>query len=177
MKVLGILSFEYHNYEIEGLVTSRPISAVSFLGRYRICDFMLSNFTNSGIDKIKIFIKEKPRSLIQHIHNCNFNINPKRGNISIYHGEKKLLINCIIQILRFGNANMRYIVEDSCPYVVIAPAHFIYSLDFQEVLDYHISSNNDLTIVYQNSDNAKNRFLSCMFFYILIKMQRVSDIE
>ena len=55
-KVLGILNFEPSYVHVRGLEDFRPISATSILGRYRVIDFMLSNFTNSGIESIKVFI-------------------------------------------------------------------------------------------------------------------------
>ena len=48
-KVLGICNL--HDSPKLGLLTEkRPLAAVSFLGRYGLIDFTLSNFTNSGID-------------------------------------------------------------------------------------------------------------------------------
>ena len=55
-KVLGILNFEPSYVHVKGLEDFRPISATSILGRYRVLDFMLSNFTNSGIDSIPLLI-------------------------------------------------------------------------------------------------------------------------
>ena len=62
-KALGILNFENSKNHVEGLSDFRTISAVSILGRYSVMDFMMSNFTNSGIDNINVFVKEKPRTL------------------------------------------------------------------------------------------------------------------
>ena len=58
-KVVGILNFEPSYVHVRGLEDYRPISATSILGRYRIIDFMLSNFTNSDIESIKVFIKNR----------------------------------------------------------------------------------------------------------------------
>lgn len=60
MKALGIVNFEDSTASIDGLGDFRPVPAVSFMGRYRIIDFILSNFTNSGIDHVQVFCKEKP---------------------------------------------------------------------------------------------------------------------
>ena len=40
---LGIINFEDACVDITGLMDYRPASAISFLGRYRLIDFMLSN--------------------------------------------------------------------------------------------------------------------------------------
>ena len=84
---LGIINFEDACVDITGLMDYRPASAISFLGRYRLIDFMLSNMTNSGISQIEVFIKDKPRSLIEHLGNGRqYNINSRRGRLSILYG-------------------------------------------------------------------------------------------
>ena len=54
MKVLGIVNFEDDSVKIDGLGDYRPVPAVSFMGRYRIIDVILSNMTNSGIDNVHV---------------------------------------------------------------------------------------------------------------------------
>ena len=44
---LGIVNFPGSNVRIKGMHDYRPIAAFSFLGRYRMIDFPLSNMTNS----------------------------------------------------------------------------------------------------------------------------------
>lgn len=161
MKALGILNFENSNYNVAGITDSRPIGSVSFLGRYRILDFMLSNLTNSGMSNVHVFIKEKPRSVIQHIHRTDYNINSKRGNISLFHGEKEISNKLYNTDISSFMANMQYIEQVNTPYVVVAPAHFIYTINFKDVLDAHIKNNNDITMVYHNVEDAKEHFIGC----------------
>lgn len=161
MKALGILNFENSNYNVQGLTDSRPIGSTSFLGRYRILDFMLSNFTNSGISNIHVFIKEKPRSIIQHIHRTNYNINSKRGSINLFHGEKEISNKLYNTDISSFVANMQYIEQTNAPYVVIGPAHFIYTINFEEMMNAHIRNNNDITVLYHHVENAKEHFIGC----------------
>src|SRR5262249_20438489 len=49
------------------LTRERPQPAVPFGGKYRIIDFVLNNFANSGIYKIKILTQFMSDSLNQHI--------------------------------------------------------------------------------------------------------------
>ena len=44
-KVIGIVNL-HSNIEFGGLTKRRPVASVSFLGRYGIIDFVLSNFSN-----------------------------------------------------------------------------------------------------------------------------------
>ena len=49
------------------LTAERSKPAVPFAGRYRIIDFALSNFINSGVTKIKVLTQFKADSLIRHL--------------------------------------------------------------------------------------------------------------
>ena len=49
------------------LTKERAKPAVPFGGRYRICDFVLSNLVNSGIYSIYVLIQFKSQSLLQHL--------------------------------------------------------------------------------------------------------------
>ncbi len=160
-KMLGIVNLEPANVHVEGVDDYRPVSATSFLGRYRILDFMISNMTNSHIDDIEIYIKNRPRSTIEHILGTNYNVNSKKGKFSILYGEipaNNELYNTDIANFR---ANIEYIEQSSANYVVIAPSHFVYIQDFNEMLEYHEKMGGDITIMYQSVNNAKDAFAMC----------------
>ena len=44
---------------------------------------------------------------------------------------------------------------------MIAPSHFVYVQDFNELVDYHIKTESDITIMYQSVSNAKEAFIMC----------------
>ena len=160
-RALGIINIEPSYVHVEGIEDYRPISATSFMGRYRIIDFILSNLTNSGVNNIEVQVKNRPRSTIQHIQRTDYNINTKRGHIRILHGEKPIpneIYNTDVASLM---ANLKYFEEDNSPYVILAPSHFIYVQDFSKMLDYHIESKNDITVLYQNVSTANEDFLMC----------------
>ena len=66
-RAFGIINFAGNHIKVDGLQDFRPVGAFSFLGRYRIIDFPISNMSNSGIDNIEVFIRRKPRSLTEHL--------------------------------------------------------------------------------------------------------------
>ncbi|MBQ1776090.1 MAG: glucose-1-phosphate adenylyltransferase subunit GlgD, partial [Erysipelotrichaceae bacterium] len=151
-KVLGILNFEPSYVHVRGLEDFRPISATSILGRYRVIDFMLSNFTNSGIESIKVFIKNRPRSTVEHIAHTSYNLNSKRGKIQLLHGDVNYQNNELFNVdTQAFKTYMEFIDVENPAYVVIAPSHFIFKQDFNEMLDYHIKSKNDITVLYHNT--------------------------
>ncbi len=161
-KVLGIVNFEDPTASVEGLGDYRPIPAFGFLGRYRVIDFVLSNMTNSGISDIQVYCKEKPRSLIEHLGTGqHYNINSKRGNLHILNGEKKPISDVYNHDVNNFMQNMEFIEESDKGYVVVAPSYFIYQIDFGQVLESHINSGDDITLLYKATDNAKEEFIGC----------------
>ena len=54
-RAFGIVTSSGTHIKVEGLQQYRPIGAFSFLGRYRVIDFPISNMSNSGIDRIQVY--------------------------------------------------------------------------------------------------------------------------
>lgn len=158
-KVVGLVNL-HSDVDLKGLTEKRPVASVSFLGRYGIIDFVLSNMSNSKIDNVGVLIQEKPRSLFKHLGNGNsWNFNSKSGGVSLLYNEKYANdarynhdINNLVE-------NKFFVEETSGDYVVIAPAHIITTMDYNEVVDAHIASGAEVTIVYQNINNADEHFI------------------
>ena len=66
-KAFGIVNFAGNHIRVEGMQEYRPVGAFSFLGRYRVIDFPISNMSNSGIDHIQVYIRRNPQSLTAHL--------------------------------------------------------------------------------------------------------------
>ena len=66
-KAFGIINFARNDVHVSGMLDYRPIGAFSFLGRYRVIDFPISNMSNSGIDVMQVYVRRKPRSLVEHL--------------------------------------------------------------------------------------------------------------
>lgn len=162
MRALGIITFEDSTANIEGLGSFRPVPAIAFMGRYRIIDFILSDMTNSGIDSVQVYCKEKPRNLFEHLGDgSHYNINSKRGKLRILYGEKTFASEVYNTDIANYMLNMQYIEMDNNPYVVIAPSYFVYSIDFNEVLKQHMESKADVTVLYTSTNEGKEAFLGC----------------
>ena len=54
-KVVGLVNL-HSDVSYEGLTERRPVASVSFLGRYGIIDFVLSNMSNSNVDTVGVLI-------------------------------------------------------------------------------------------------------------------------
>ena len=65
-KVIGFLNL-YSSPNLGPLTEKRTLGSTSFLGRYALMDFPLSNFTNSDIDEVNILVKDNFRSVSKHV--------------------------------------------------------------------------------------------------------------
>lgn len=160
-KILGIVNFEPSYCNVSGLEDYRPAAAISALGRYRIVDFPMSNFANSGIQSISVYIRHAPYSIIRHIQETNYNINSKRGEIKLYPPENVVSGDMFNTDLAAFSISLDDIAEKPVEYVVIAPSHFIYTQDFNKVIEEHKKAKNDVTVLYQIVNNADKNFLNC----------------
>ena len=87
-KAFGIVNSSGRNIYVDGMQDYRPIGAFSFLGRYRVIDFPISNMTNSNIDRIQVYINNKPRSIVEHVGTGrHYNINSKSGKLQLLFSE------------------------------------------------------------------------------------------
>lgn len=128
------------------LTKERAKPAVPFGGRYRIIDFVLNNFINSGFYKIKVLTQYKSDSLNKHITrgwalspflNQFVDLAPAqmRTGGDWYRGTADAIYQNIFQI------------NDEDPkYVCIFGGDHIYKMDVSQMLDFHKKKNADLTI-------------------------------
>jgi len=67
IRVLGIVLAGGKGTRLSPLTQERAKPAVPFGGKYRIIDFVLSNFINSGINSIYVLTQFRSQSLLQHL--------------------------------------------------------------------------------------------------------------
>jgi glucose-1-phosphate adenylyltransferase len=67
LRVLGIILAGGKGTRLYPLTKERAKPAVPFGGKYRIVDFVLSNFINSGIHSIYVLTQFRSQSLLQHL--------------------------------------------------------------------------------------------------------------
>ena len=174
-KTVGIVNL-HSDITFKGLTEKRPVASVSYLGRYGIIDFVLSNMSNSNINTVGVLIQNNPRSLFKHLGTGNeWNFNQKKGGISLLYNEKYANnpkynhdINNLVE-------NIAFIKEANPDYVVVAPAHIITTMNYNEVIDHHIASGSEVTIVYQNIENADEAYIGSD--YLKLEGNQVNEIK
>ncbi len=131
---------------LEPLTKERAKPAVPFGGRYRIIDFVLSNFVNSGFFKIKVLTQVKASSLIEHI-----------GRAWRLSAVVDQYIDPVPAQMRRGThwylgtadavyQNLNIIHDENPDYVFVFGGDHIYKMDVGQMLRYHIQKKADVTI-------------------------------
>ena len=176
INAIGIVNFEDNSVSIKGMDQFRTLAAMSFLGRYRIIDFVLSNMVNSEIDHINVMVKEKPRSLIDHLGDGSlYNINSKRGFLRILFPDDPALNETYFHDVYLMNQYLHEIQDTQSKYVVISPSYMIMRINYQDVIKAHEESGADITCVYKSVTNANKKFTGCKT--AVIKDGIITDIQ
>ena len=128
------------------LTRDRAKPAVPFGGRYRIIDFVLSNFVNSGIFKINVLTQYKSGSLMQHLAR-GWQLAPQMGH---YVAPVPATMNLGREWFR-GSAdavfqNLDLLAAERPSYVCIFGADHIYQMDVGQMLDVHRERLADVTV-------------------------------
>ena len=136
--------------ELRELTFSRSVAAVPFGGRYRSIDFMLSNLVNTGIYNVGVIAQRNYHSLMDHLESGKeWDLHRKRDglfilppfvthdNTGVYKGTVDAIRSC-----------MGYIRRSSQRYVVLTGSHTVYNTTFTKMIDEHIASGADITVLY-----------------------------
>lgn len=156
---IGIINLDEKDSKMGELVRRRPLASVPIAGRYRIIDFVLSNMTNSGIECIGIFTKNKSRALMDHLTNGRpWDLHRKKDGLRVFNfGNDDLAYD---DVHNFAD-NIEFFKYSTREYVLLAPSYMVCNIDYNEVIDYHKNSNSDVTIVYGETNEAHKKFIDC----------------
>lgn len=148
MKAMGIIFANIYDSSLGELTNKRTMASLPFGGRYRQIDFILSNMANSGIRRVGIISRYNYNSLMNHIGSgqewdlelqeggLEFLTPYFLGSASSYQGKMDAL-NSVREYLQFGSQD----------YVVLADPSVLYNIDLNNVLEAHVASGKDITIV------------------------------
>ena len=160
-KVIGICNL-HGSPSLGELTATRPFGTVTFLGRYAIMDFSLSNFSNSGINIMPILVENNIGLIRSHIRDGNIWINnTKVGFLRLMMNEK--MVNNKMLNTDVNNMLANYGILDSieCDYVIVASPHFIYSFDFNNLVNAIEHNHADMMMMYTSRNDANKEFLDC----------------
>ncbi len=160
MRALGIILAGGNNERLLDLTHYRAVAAMPIAGCYRAIDFPLSNMSNSGIKKVAVITQYNSQSLIEHLSSSKWwDFGRKQGGLFVLSPH----ITSENSLWYRGTAdaiyqNISFLKNSHEPYAIITSGDGIYRMNYNEVLEYHVSKRADMTIVCTEMDmeEAKN---------------------
>ena len=163
MRAIGIILAGGGSSRMGDMSSKRAVAAMPIVGSYRAIDFTLSNMTNSHIQKVAVFTQYNSRSLNEHLNSSKWwDFGRKQGGLYLFTPT----ITATNSYWYRGTAdalyqNINFLKSAHEPYVVIASGDGIYKLDYNKVLEDHIATGADITIVCKDipaGEDDINRF-------------------
>jgi len=147
MEVLGVVLAGGRGERLFPLTKDRAKPSVPFGGKYRIIDFVLSNFVNSGIHAIYVLTQFKAQSLMEHLQ--------EGWQISDFFGER--FITAVPAQMRTGTdwyqgtadsvyQNL-YLIERHNPRLVaVFGADHVYRMNIRQMVKEHLEKGAEATV-------------------------------
>ncbi|GAC1438707.1 MAG: glucose-1-phosphate adenylyltransferase [Thermoanaerobaculia bacterium] len=128
------------------LTRDRAKPAVPFGGRYRIIDFVINNFINSGFFKIKILTQFKSTSLIEHITRT-WRLVPEIGQyVDVVPAQMRKGPFWFRGTADAVYQNLELIFDEQPDVICVFGGDHIYKMDVNQMLQEHLANEADLTI-------------------------------
>ena len=145
-KILSMILAGGEGTRLYPLTRDRAKPAVPIGGRYRIIDFVLNNFINSGFYKLKVLTQFKSNSLNDHLS--------KAWNLSKSLGQ---YIDPVPAQMRTGPfwyrgtadavyQNLNLIFDEEPEILCVFGGDHIYKMDIQQMIDFHEEKDADITV-------------------------------
>ena len=139
-KAFGIINSSGNHIYVEGMQDYRPIGAFSFLGRYRIIDFQLSNMVNSGITTVGLVTNNNYRSLIDHLGSGkDWDLARKDGGIILLPPFSEKSGKLYTNRLEALSSMTSFLNKRQEEYVVLSDCDSVAKFDISSVIAYHQS--------------------------------------
>ena len=148
MNAMGLVFANIYDSSLGELTNKRTMASLPYGGRYRQIDFTLSNLSNAGIRHVGIITKYNYQSLMNHIGSGEeWDLELEEGGLEFltpyamsHSGSYRGKLDAIHSAENFLDLS----TED---YVIMADSNVLCAVDLQKVLDEHIASGKDLTVV------------------------------
>ena len=157
----GILFAYRSDSKLGELTRPRNTCSLPFGGRYRLIDFMLSNYVNAGITDVGVIVHESYQSLLDHLGSGkDWDLSRKHGGLRILppfsyaehgHGEYRGNMEALAGVAGYLQ-NIRQ------EYVIMGWGDVAINLPVSKVLEQHIASGADITLVCTPTLKGAPRF-------------------
>ncbi|MDP2601673.1 MAG: glucose-1-phosphate adenylyltransferase [Deltaproteobacteria bacterium] len=147
MDILGIVLAGGKGERLYPLTQERAKPAVPIGGKYRLIDFVLSNFANSGIESIYVLTQFKAQSLMRHLEEA--------WRVSDFRNDRFLTV--VPAQMRVGGdwyqgtadavyQNLNLIERHRPELVAVFGADHIYRMNVQQMIDHHRAVGADVSV-------------------------------
>lgn len=147
LRVLAFILAGGKGERLYPLTRERGKPAVPFAGKYRIIDFVLSNFTNSGVYALYVLVQYKAQSLIEHL----------RTGWRLSGALPDHFVIVVPPQMRWGEAwyqgtadavyqNLNLLLDFHPDVVAIFGADHIYRMDIEQMLAFHLAHKADVSV-------------------------------
>ncbi|MDF2606265.1 MAG: glgD [Bacillales bacterium] len=156
--MLCIIDATTYSESLHDLTSYRSLAALPFLGRYRLIDFPLSNAVNSSITNVAIITKYHHRAILDHLGSGkSWDLDRKNDGLFIFPSEL-YTDNDYTHSLRVLNNHIDYLKRSSQEYVVLTNCYTICYLDFEQILRFHLTHEQQVTSIV-NKGNALDIYI------------------
>jgi len=133
------------------LTAKRPQAALPFGGMFRVIDFVLTNLSESGVEKVGILSQYKPLSLMDHVGiGRPWDYNGRTRELSFlppYQGSKEIdwykgTADAVYQ-------NLHFIERHKPKDVLVLSGDHAYRMDYRPLIAMHREKRADLTMVFK----------------------------
>ncbi len=157
---VGVIFSSINDEQVPELTKVRSKGSIPYGGRYRLVDFTLSNMVNSGITTVGIITKNNYQSLMDHLGSGKeWDLARKEGGLILlppYSDESEMLYKNRLEALKGSSAFLKKCKED---FVVIADSDAVYKLDYSKVIEQHIATNADITLIYHEHESENSSYI------------------
>ena len=152
-EALGIIFPNSYDSLVPDLVSERLMASIPFASRYRTCDFMISSMVHCGIDNISILVRKNYHSLLDHLGNGReWDLARKNGGLNIVPPFAQKQIKVFSGRIEALESIRGYLIKQTEKYVILSDANIAVNFDFNALLDAHIKSGADVTMVYRKQE-------------------------
>jgi glucose-1-phosphate adenylyltransferase len=147
-KVLGIVLAGGEGKRLYPLTRDRAKPAVPFGGKYRIIDFVLSNFINSEIYTLYVLVQYKSQSLIEHLQSrWRFGgMLPEQFFISLVPAQMRIGDMWFQGSADAVYQNLNLIKQFKPDVVAVFGADHIYRMDIRQMVEFHLEKAAEVTV-------------------------------
>ena len=155
-EALGIIFPNSYDSLVPELVSERLMASIPFASRYRMCDFLISSMVHCGIDNISIIVRKNYHSLMDHLGNGReWDLSRKKGGLNIVPPFAQKQVKMFAGRIEALESIKGYLKKQTEEYVIMSDANIAVNFDFNDLLNAHIKSGADVTMVYRKQEIPK----------------------